>query len=102
MRLDVETVPVGPSASRLVVTGVIDWSTIAGSRARLVDSLAPPAPDVVVDLTGLLPWCPEAQQALLRAGIRARLRGGQLTVIGLPPIPRWQARDTEQRGPAAW
>jgi anti-anti-sigma regulatory factor len=94
MRLNLEIIAVGQAESRLVVTGIIDWSTIAGFRARLAQCVAPPRPDVLVDLTGLLSWCPEAQAMLLRAGVRARLRGGQLAVVGLPPIPRWEATDS--------
>jgi anti-anti-sigma regulatory factor len=94
MRLDLDSVVVGPSASHLDVTGIIDWSTIARFRAQLHDCVAPPRPDVLVDLTGLLSWCPEAQAVLRRASMAARLRGGQLTVVGLPPIPRWEAKDS--------
>jgi anti-anti-sigma regulatory factor len=93
MRLDLESIAVGPSASQLVVTGVVDWSTIAGFRARLSACVAPPRPDVSVDLAGLLSWSREAQAALVGASMTARLRGGRLVVVGLPPIPRWEAGD---------
>jgi hypothetical protein len=94
MRLDLESIVVGPSASRLSVMGIIDWSTIAGFRARLSDCVSPPRPDILVDMTGLLSWCPEAQQMLQRASMTARLHGGRLVVVGLPPIPRWETRDS--------
>jgi len=94
MRLDLKSTVVGPSASHLAVTGIIDWSTIARFRVGLHDCVSPPRPDVLVALTGLLSWCPEAQGMLRRASMTARLHGGQLTVVGLQPIPRWEARDS--------
>jgi anti-anti-sigma regulatory factor len=102
MRLDLESTAVGPSVSHLVVTGIIDWSTIARFRARLSECVSPPRPDVLVDLSGLLSWSPEAQVALHRATTAARMRGGQLVVIGLPPIPRWQTRDSALPILPAW
>jgi hypothetical protein len=102
MRLNLESIVVGPSASHLVVTGIIDWSTIARFRAGLSGCVSPSRPDVLVDLTGLLSWCPEAQTMLRRAGMTARLHGGRLAVVGLPPIPRWEARDPGLPVLAAW
>jgi anti-anti-sigma regulatory factor len=91
MRLNLEDGVVG-SSSALVVSGIIDWSTMAQFRAGLSRYVSRPRPDIRVDLTGLLSWSPEAQAALMAAIGTARLHGGRLVVSGLAPIPRWEAR----------
>jgi anti-anti-sigma regulatory factor len=91
MRLNLENDPVESSAVLLIVTGVIDWSTIGQFRAWLSRLVSGPRPDVLVDFTGLLSWSPEAQQVLAAATGEARLHGGRLAVSGLAPIPAWQA-----------
>ena len=98
MRLNLETGFVGSSETRLVVTGVIDWSTIAQFRAGLSRLVSGPRPDVLVDLAGLLSWSPEAQQVLAAATGEARLHGGRLVMSGLAPIPAWQAGDCDLAG----
>ena len=95
MRLNLENGLVGSSAARLIVTGVIDWSTIAQFRAGLSRLVSGPRPDVLVDFTGLLSWSPEAQQVLAAATGEARLHGGRLVMSGLAPIPAWQAGDCD-------
>jgi anti-anti-sigma regulatory factor len=95
MRLNLEIGLVGSSAVLLVVTGIIDWSTIAQFRAGLSRLVSGPRPDVLVDFTGLLSWSPEAQQVLAAATGEARLHGGQLVMSGLAPIPAWQAGDCD-------
>ena len=102
MRLELESTLLGPSGSHLAVSGIIDWSTIARFRARLSECVSPPRPDVVVDLSGLLSWSREAQVAVREATTEALLRGGRLVVIGLPAIPRWEARDSTLPILAAW
>ena len=94
MRLNLESSLVGSCTTRLVVTGVIDWSTLAQFRAGLSRLVSCPRPDIVVDLAGLLSWSPEAQQVLAGATGQARLHGGRLAVFGLAPIPAWQAGDS--------
>jgi anti-anti-sigma regulatory factor len=91
VRLNLESSVVG-SSTALVVTGIIDWSTIAQFRAGLSPYVSRPRPDIRVDLTGLLSWSPDAQAVLVRATGKARLHGGRLVVFGLAPIPRWEAR----------
>jgi anti-anti-sigma regulatory factor len=98
MRLNVESGLVGSSTALLVVTGVIDWSTIAQFRAGLSRLVSGPRPDVLVDFTGLLSWSAEAQQMLAAATGEARLRGGRLVVSGLAPIPAWQAGNCDLPG----
>jgi len=98
MRLNMESDLVESSAARLVVTGVIDWSTIAQFRARLSRLVSGPRPVVLVDFTGLLSWSPEAQQVLAAATGEARLHGGRLVMSGLAPIPAWQAGDCDLPG----
>lgn len=93
MRLNLESGLAGSPAVLLVVTGVIDWSTIAQFRAGLSRLVSGPRPDVLVDFTGLLSWSPEAQQVLAAATGEARLHGGRLVMSGLTPIPAWQAGD---------
>ena len=93
MRLNLESGLVGSSAVQLVVTGVIDWSTIAQFRAGLSRLVSGSRPDVLVDFTGVLSWSPEAQQVLTAATGEARLHGGRLVMSGLAPIPAWQAGD---------
>ena len=93
MRLNLESGPAGSSTVLVVVTGVIDWSTIAQFRAGLSRLVCGPRPDVRVDFTGLLSWSPEAQRALAAATGEARLHGGRLVMSGLAPIPAWQAGD---------
>ena len=98
MRLNLENSLVGSPPVQLVVTGVIDWSTIAQFRARLSRLVSGPRPDVLVDFTGLLSWSPEAQQVLAAATGEARLHGGHLAMSGLAPIPSWQAGDCDLPG----
>jgi anti-anti-sigma regulatory factor len=98
MRLNMESDPVATPPALLVVTGVIDWSTIAQFRARLSRLVSGPRPDVLVDLSGLLSWSPEAQRLLAAATGEARLHGGRLVMSGLAPIPAWQAGDCDLPG----
>jgi anti-anti-sigma regulatory factor len=98
MRLNLESGPAGSSTALLVVTGVIDWSTIAQFRVGLSRLVFGPRPDVLVDFAGLLSWSPEAQQVLAAATGEARLHGGRLVVSGLAPIPAWQAGDCDLPG----
>jgi anti-anti-sigma regulatory factor len=97
MRLNLENSLVGSSAA-LVVTGVVDWSTIAQFRAGLSRLVSGPRPDVLVDFSGLLSWSPEAQQMLAAATGKARLHGGRLVMSGLAPIPAWQAGNCDLPG----
>jgi anti-anti-sigma regulatory factor len=97
MRLNLESGLVESSAALLVVTGVIDWSTIAQFRAGLSRLVSGLRPDVLVDFTGLVSWSPEAQQVLAAATGEARLHGGRLVMSGLAPIPAWQAGDCDLR-----
>jgi anti-anti-sigma regulatory factor len=92
MRLNVDSSVVGSSTALLVVTGVIDWSTITQFRAILAPHVAGPRSDTLVDLSGLLSWSSPAQAALVGAMTRARLQGGRLAVFGLAAIPAGQAR----------
>ena len=94
MRLNLESSLVGSSATLLVVTGVIDWSTLAQFRAGLYRLVSCPRPDILVDFAGLLSWSPEAQEVLAAAIGEARLHGGRLVMYGLAPIPAWQAGDS--------
>jgi anti-anti-sigma regulatory factor len=98
MRLNLESGLAGSPAVLLVVTGVIDWSTIAQFRAGLSRLVSGPRPDVLVDFTGLLSWSPEAQQVLATATGEARLHGGRLAMSGLAPIPAWQAGECDLPG----
>ena len=98
MRLNLETSLAGSSTALLVVTGVIDWSTLTQFRAGLSRLVSGPRPDVLVNFTGLLSWSPEAQQVLAAATGEARLHGGQLVMSGLAPIPAWQAGDCDLPG----
>ena len=95
MRLNLETSLAGSSTALLVVTGVIDWSTLTQFRAGLSRLVSGPRPDVLVNFTGLLSWSPEAQQLLAAATGEARLHGGRLVMSGLSPIPAWQAGDCD-------
>ena len=97
MRLNLESGLAGSSAV-LLVTGVIDWSTITQFRVGLSRLVSGPRPDVRVDFTGLLSWSPEAQQVLAAATGEARLHGGRLVMSGLEPIPAWQAGDCDLPG----
>jgi anti-anti-sigma regulatory factor len=97
MRLNLEDRVVG-SSSALVVSGIIDWSTMAQFRAGLSRYVSQPGQHNRVDLTGLLSWSPEAQAALMRAIGTARLQGGRLVVSGLAPIPRWEAAGSRLPG----
>jgi anti-anti-sigma regulatory factor len=97
VRLNLESSVVG-SSTALVVTGIIDWSTIAQFRAGLSRYVSRPRPDIQVDLTGLLSWSPEAQAVLVRAVGKARQRGGRLVVFGLAPIPEWEAKGSRLPG----
>ncbi len=94
MRLNLESNLVGSSTTLLVVTGIIDWSTITQFRARLSRLVSCPRPNILVDFAGLLSWSPEAQEALAGATGEARLHGGRLVMFGLAPIPAWQAGDS--------
>jgi anti-anti-sigma regulatory factor len=94
MRLNLESSLVGSSTTLLVVTGVIDWSTLAEFRAGLSRLVSCPRPDILVDFAGLLSWSPEAQEVLAGATGEARLHGGRLVMFGLTPIPTWQAGDS--------
>ena len=98
MRLNLESGLAGSPAVLLVVTGVIDWSTIAQFRAGLSRLVSGPRPDVLVDFTGLLSWSPEAQQVLAAATGEARLHGGRLAMSGLAPIPAWQTGECDLPG----
>ena len=98
MRLNLESGLAGSPAVLLVVTGVIDWSTIAQFRAGLSRLVSGPRPDVLVDFTGLLSWSPEAQEVLAAATGEARLHGGRLAMSGLAPVPAWQAGDCDLPG----
>jgi len=98
MRLNLEKSGLVGSPAMLVVTGVIDWSTIAQFRAGLSRLVSGPRPDVLVDFTGLLSWSPEAQQMLAAATGEARLHGGRLAMSGLAPIPAWQAGECDLPG----
>jgi anti-anti-sigma regulatory factor len=110
MRLNLVGSAPHASAARLVVTGVIDWSTIGQFRLGLAEYLLHPRPEVLLDFTGLLSWSPQAQATLAGAIWTVRLRGGRLRIIGLQPIPSWQAKDSglpgldrrPQVAPAAW
>jgi anti-anti-sigma regulatory factor len=93
MRLNVESSVVGASTTMLVVSGVIDWSTIDQFRAGL-RHVSGPRSAVLVDLTGVLSWSPQAQAALIAAMTRARLQGGRLATFGLAQLPSEQARST--------
>ena len=94
MRLNLESSLVGSSTTLLVVTGVIDWSTLAQFRAGLSRLVSCPQPDILVDFAGLLSWSPEAQEVLAGATGEARLHGGRLVMFGLAPVPAWQAGDS--------
>jgi hypothetical protein len=94
MRLNLESSPAGSSATLLVVTGIIDWSTLAQFRAVMSGLVSCPQPDILVDFAGLLSWSPEAQEVLAATTWEARLHGGQLATFGLAPIPAWQAGDS--------
>ena len=98
MRLNLEHSLVGSSATLLVVTGIIDWSTIAQFQAGLSRLMSCPRPDIVVDFAGLLSWSREAQDVLAGAAREARLHGGRLMSSGLAPIPVWQAGDCDLPG----
>ena len=98
MRLNLESDYVESPAVLLVVTGIIDWSTIAQFRTGLSRLVSGPRPDVLVDFTGLLSWSPEAQQLLAAATGEARLHGGRLVTSGLSPIPAWQAGECDLPG----
>jgi anti-anti-sigma regulatory factor len=98
MRLNMENNLAGSPAARLVVTGIIDWSTIAQFRAGLSRLVSGPRPDVLVDFSGLLSWSPEAQRVLAVATGEARLHGGRLVMSGLAAIPAWQAGDCDLPG----
>ena len=98
MRLNLENSLIGSSTRLLVVSGVIDWSTIAQFRAGLSRLMSCPRPDILVDFAGLLSWSREAQQVLAGAAREARLHGGRLVSSGLAPIPVWQAGDCDLPG----
>jgi hypothetical protein len=93
MRLNVEHRATG-SAVEVVFTGILDWSTLS-QFGRAMDALVCGAqPRIRLDLTGLIPWSPEARVLLRRAVVRARLCGREVTVSELPSIPRWEAGAT--------
>jgi anti-anti-sigma regulatory factor len=89
LNLDGSTVP--PGTAVLAVSGIIDWSTINQFRVALSHYVSRPRPDLLLDLTGLLSWSAEAQLILAHATVEARLHGGRIVVLGLAPIPSWQA-----------
>lgn len=91
MRLHMESSTVEPATTLLNVTGIIDWSTLAQFRTILTRHVSHPRPHVVVDLSGLLSWSPEAQAVLVRATRQAQLLSGQLAVVGLALLPSVQA-----------
>lgn len=91
MRLNLDASVVGSGTALLTVTGVIDWSTIGQFRVALSRYAPHSRPDLLLDLTGLLSWCPEAQAALEHATSQARLDGGRIVAFGLAPIPEWEA-----------
>jgi anti-anti-sigma regulatory factor len=97
MRLNLENSLVG-SSTMLVVSGVIDWSTIAQFQAGLSRLMSCPRPDILVDFAGLLSWSREAQEVLAGAASEARLHGGRVVSSGLAPIPVWQAGDCDLPG----
>jgi len=99
MRLNLENSLVGSSGTLLVITGIIDWSTIAQFRAALSRVASCQRPNVLVDFTGLLSWSPQAQAVLAGAAREARLHGGRLLSFGLAPVPAWQAGDRELPAP---
>lgn len=90
MRLNIEQRVVG-STVHVVISGVIDWSTIAQFRDVLRGLVARPCPDVRMDVSGLISWCPEAQVLLVRSASRARLNGGDLVLSELNAVARWEA-----------
>jgi hypothetical protein len=104
VRLDLQS---GPDPVRvgglMTVSGVIDWSTIRQFSTGLTGVLPLPGHSVVVDFTGLLSWSAEAQVMVVGAILEARLRGGELAIVGLQSVPAWQARDSGLPGtdPAA-
>ena len=98
MRLNLENSPVGSSTMLLVVSGVIDWSTIAQFQAGLSRLMSCQRPDIMVDFAGLLSWSREAQEVLAGAAGEARQHGGRLVSSGLAPIPVWQAGDCDLPG----
>src|SRR5258708_32460457 len=98
MHLNLESSLVGSSATLLVITGIIDWSTIAQFRASLSRLAICPRPNILVDFTGLLSWSTEAQAVLAGATVKARLHGGRLVVFGPAPIPAWQAGEPDVPG----
>jgi anti-anti-sigma factor len=89
MRLKVGTSVAG-SSTTVVVTGVIDWSTVGQFRAALAPWVSGPEPDVLVDLSGLLSWSCPGQAVLVSAATQARLRGGRLAAFGLSPVAHEQ------------
>jgi anti-anti-sigma regulatory factor len=91
VRLNLEGSVVGSGRTLLAVTGIIDWSTIGQFRDVLSRYVSCSRPDLLLDLTGLLSWSPEAQAVLQQAVGQARLHGGRIVVFGLAPIPRWEA-----------
>ena len=91
MRLNMEAEVVGSGAVLLTVTGIIDWSTIGQFQVAMGRYASHPRPDLLLDLTGLLSWCPEAQAVLERTTTQARLHGGRVVAFGLAAIPIWEA-----------
>jgi anti-anti-sigma factor len=94
MRLNVDSSVVGSSTTLLVVSGVIDWSTVTQFRSSLSPHVCRPKSNVLVDLTGLLSWSSPAQAALVGAIAQARLQDGRLAVFGLGPVPARQAESS--------
>ena len=98
MRLNLESGYVESSAVLLVVTGVIDWSTIAQFRAGLSRLVSGPRPDALVAATGCCPgrrrrsncWPPlREKRACTVAGVSdvrvvadPRVAGGRLRPAG--------------------
>ncbi len=99
MRLNLESGYVESPAVLLVVTGIIDWSTIAQFRAGLSRLVSGPRPDALVDFTGLLSWSPEAQQLLAAATGEARLHGGRRSDVRVVADPRMAGGRLRPAGP---
>ena len=90
MRLNIEQ-HVVESRVHVVITGVIDWSTLDQFREALRDLVSGPHPDIELDVSGLVSWSHEARILLVRAASRARLQGGDLVVSEMKAVPRWEA-----------
>jgi anti-anti-sigma factor len=65
---------------QLIVRGEVDIAVVAELRRALEDALEMPAPAVSVDLTDVRHLDSSALKVLVRANIRARVTGKELTV----------------------